>query len=261
MKFHPPGIYTLPSIDQPDVWYGLISVRKGYYVGGVFPFKLQIPEDFPYSLPPKIFLPCGFYHPHVHPHTGELDLGPEFEKWVSGTSRIFHILHHLRCVMNDLSVEAISVSDIQKFANPEAAQTLMSEPEKFRILAKTYAEENSLWSSTDCGSGTGFSSPLSVLGWQNDSFISKIRDKIINSSQFRSGIELAEHSLASPSTFLVGVSNFLLQYISFTTQLTRKEPFKNCPCCSDAGSRGYSWIDPSKMTLFSPSLLCGEKSD
>ncbi|VDM17641.1 unnamed protein product [Hydatigera taeniaeformis] len=39
------------------------------------------------------------------------------------------------------------------------------------------------------------------------------------------------------------------------------QPFKNCPCCSDAGSRGYSWIDPSKMTLFSPSLLCGEKSE
>ncbi|VDK22599.1 unnamed protein product [Taenia asiatica] len=98
---------------------------------------------------------------------------------------------------------------------------LMSEPEKFRILAKTYVEENSLWSSTDCASGNGFSSPLSVLGWQNDSFISKIREKIINSSQ----------------------------------------PFKNCPCCSDAGLRGYSWIDPNKMTLFSPSLLCGEKSD
>ncbi|KAL5107066.1 hypothetical protein TcWFU_008446 [Taenia crassiceps] len=55
MKFHPPGIYTLPSIDQPDVWYGIISVRKGYYVGGVFPFMLQIPEDFPYSLPPVKF--------------------------------------------------------------------------------------------------------------------------------------------------------------------------------------------------------------
>lgn len=87
---------------------------------------------------------------------------------------------------------------------------LISEPEKFGVLAKTYVEENSLWSSTDCASRNGFSSPLrsvvsrylhtwtyidysgpkvfplspcSVLGWQNDSFISKIRDKIINSSQ------------------------------------------------------------------------------
>nr|CDS21195.1 AKT interacting protein [Echinococcus granulosus] len=221
MRFHPPGIYTLPSIDQPDVWYGLISVRKGYYAGGVFPFKLEIPEDFPSVLPPKIFLPRGFYHPYVSPQTGELDLGPEFEKWVSGTSRIFHILHYLRCIMNDLSVEAVSTNDAQKFANPEAVQVLISEPEKFGICAKTYVEENSLWSSTDCASKNGFSSPLNVLGWQNDSFISKIRDKIVNSSQ----------------------------------------PFKNCPCCSDVGSRGYSWIDPSKMTLFSPSLLCSEKME
>ncbi|KAL5106946.1 hypothetical protein TcWFU_006675 [Taenia crassiceps] len=123
--------------------------------------------------------------------------------------------------MNDLSAEAISANNAQKFANPEAAHTLLSEPEKFGLHAKTYVEENSLWSSTDCAMRNGFSSPLSVLGWQNDSLISKIRDKITNSSQ----------------------------------------PFKNCPCCSDAGSRGYSWIDPSKMTLFSPSLLCGEKPD
>lgn len=58
----------------------------------------------------------------MYPNSGELDLGSEFEKWVPGSSHIFHILHYLRCVFNDLSIESVNISDAKKFANPEVAQ-------------------------------------------------------------------------------------------------------------------------------------------
>ena len=35
-------------------WYGMIFVRNGHYTGGVFPFKVLIPEDFPSAQPPVI---------------------------------------------------------------------------------------------------------------------------------------------------------------------------------------------------------------
>ncbi|VDL59206.1 unnamed protein product [Hymenolepis diminuta] len=210
MKYHPPGIYVISSIEDPNVWNGIISVRKGYYCGGAFPFKVEIPDAFPFSRPPKIFLASNFYHPYVHPTTGELDLGSEFEKWVPGSSHIFHILHYFRSVFNDLSIESLNSNDAKKFANPEVAQAFMLEHEKFEIRARTYVEDHSLWSSTDSTS--------------TDAFLNPLRKPIL----------------------VFGCWH---------------PPFKNCPCCSDAGSRGYSWIDPSKMTLFSPRLLCNEKSD
>ncbi|KAM3186817.1 hypothetical protein ACTXT7_003587 [Hymenolepis weldensis] len=183
MKYHPPGIYVISSIEDPNVWNGIISVRKGYYCGGAFPFKVEIPDAFPFSRPPKIVLASNFYHPYVHPTTGELDLGPEFEKWVPGSSHIFHILHYFRCVFNDLSIESVNSNDAKKFANPEVAQAFMLEHEKFEIRARTYVEDHSLWSSTDSTSTDAFPNPLSVIGWQNDNLISTIRDKIANSSQ------------------------------------------------------------------------------
>nr|CDS26959.1 AKT interacting protein [Hymenolepis microstoma] len=210
-----------PKNETNDFWNGIISVRKGYYCGGSFPFKVEIPDDFPSFRPPKIVLAHNFYHPYVHSATGELDLGPEFEKWVPGSSHIYHVLHYFRCVFNDLSIESVDSNSAKKFANPEVAQTFISEHEKFEIRARTYVEDHSLWSSTDSTSTDSLLNSLSVIGWQNDNLISTIRDKIANSAQ----------------------------------------PFKNCPCCSDTVSRGYSWIDPSKMTLFSPRLLCNEKSD
>lgn len=69
-----------------------------------------------------IFLP-NFYHPLVNPNTGELYLGNEFEKWIPETSHIYHVLHYLRCVFNDLSVESLNASEASKLANPEVAQT------------------------------------------------------------------------------------------------------------------------------------------
>ncbi|BHF78617.1 hypothetical protein SprV_0602173000 [Sparganum proliferum] len=60
-----------------------------------------------------------------------------------------------------------------------------------------------------------------ISGWQDDSLINRIREQVSSSSQ----------------------------------------PFKSCACCSDASCRGYSWIDPCKMTLFSTDRLVDEKTD
>ncbi|CAH8595212.1 unnamed protein product [Dicrocoelium dendriticum] len=44
---HPTGVFVMPSTEDPLVWCGIISVRSGYYTGGIFNVQLYLPEDFP----------------------------------------------------------------------------------------------------------------------------------------------------------------------------------------------------------------------
>ncbi|CAG8464540.1 1372_t:CDS:2 [Cetraspora pellucida] len=44
----PSGVYVMPSADNFYIWYGVLFVHKGYYKGGVFKFKLNIPIEYPF---------------------------------------------------------------------------------------------------------------------------------------------------------------------------------------------------------------------
>ncbi|KAL7056234.1 hypothetical protein AAHC03_020859 [Spirometra sp. Aus1] len=223
MTYHPPGVYVMPMFNLEN-----LSVRKGFYAGGIFSFELHIPGDFPSETPPKIYLPQGFYHPHVNPKTGELDASAEFSKWNPGVSRIYHLLHYLRLTLSEPSVDNptqckdsnanTEQSTWCNYANPEAAYVFVTNPDDFEKRAKRYVANYSLWSTP--GPDTS-SNPIDISGWQDDSLINRIREQVSSSSQ----------------------------------------PFKSCACCSDASCRGYSWIDPCKMTLFSTDRLVDEKTD
>uniref|UniRef100_A0A0X3PYY4 Protein AKTIP homolog n=1 Tax=Schistocephalus solidus TaxID=70667 RepID=A0A0X3PYY4_SCHSO len=190
-----------------------------------FLFSIYLPT---FSCFQKIYLPQGFYHPHVNPKTGELDASTEFPKWNPGVSRIYHLLHYLRLTLSEPAVDNPSQGKDSNastgqltwcnYANPEAAYIFITNPDDFEKRAKRYVANYSLWSAS--GPDTS-SSPINISGWQDDSLINKIREQVSSSS----------------------------------------EPFKSCTCCSDASCRGYSWIDPCKMTLFSTDRLVYEKSD
>ncbi|KAK9470702.1 uncharacterized protein V1510DRAFT_422231 [Dipodascopsis tothii] len=72
-SYCPAGVYLAASKKTPQIWYGVIFVRKGPYTGGVFRFILFFSEDYPYDLPTLKLLSRVPSHPLVHPHTHEFD--------------------------------------------------------------------------------------------------------------------------------------------------------------------------------------------
>ena len=75
--FAPSGVYTLPSIQDIYKWYGLVFIRGGEYQGAVFKFRLEIPNDYPYSSP-NLFFISHVFHPLVCPETGQLNILPQY---------------------------------------------------------------------------------------------------------------------------------------------------------------------------------------
>lgn len=76
-QYSPVGVYMLPQLNNIRVWQGVIFVRQGIYKGGVFRFKIEIPENYP-NIRPAVFFHTYVFHPLIHPDTGELAIGPQF---------------------------------------------------------------------------------------------------------------------------------------------------------------------------------------
>ncbi|KAK9364645.1 hypothetical protein V1509DRAFT_635706 [Lipomyces kononenkoae] len=69
----PSGIYVSASPTTPQIWYGVIFVRKGPYAGGIFRFMLFFPDLYPFALPTLKVLSSLSSHPLIHPLTCEFD--------------------------------------------------------------------------------------------------------------------------------------------------------------------------------------------
>ncbi|KAI3402294.1 hus5 [Candida oxycetoniae] len=71
-KDHPFGFYAKPvknadgSLDLKSWTAGIPGKAGTPWEGGVYPIKIDFPEEYP-SKPPKIKFPSGFYHPNVYP--------------------------------------------------------------------------------------------------------------------------------------------------------------------------------------------------
>ncbi|KAK9246263.1 hypothetical protein V1506DRAFT_457421 [Lipomyces tetrasporus] len=69
----PSGVYVSVSPTTPQIWYGVIFVRKGPYAGGIFRFILFFPDLYPFALPILKVISSLSSHPLVHPLTSEFD--------------------------------------------------------------------------------------------------------------------------------------------------------------------------------------------
>ncbi|CAG9331145.1 unnamed protein product [Blepharisma stoltei] len=93
--YAPVGVYVLPQLNNIKIWQGVIFIRQGLYKGGVFRFKIEIPENYP-TIRPSVFFHTYVFHPLIHPETGELALGPQFPLWRPGKDFIFCILGYIK---------------------------------------------------------------------------------------------------------------------------------------------------------------------
>lgn len=91
-----PGVYVIPSHENPLVWHGVIFVRMGIYQNGIFHFTLKVPNNYPDGdCPSLIFMPPVF-HPVIHPETGQVDIKRAFKSWRPNVNHLWQVLLYAR---------------------------------------------------------------------------------------------------------------------------------------------------------------------
>jgi ubiquitin-protein ligase len=83
LKSHAPGgVFIIPSIDNLRKFYGVIFVRRGPYMNGIFKFTLDLPMMYnDLNTHPTIRFTSRVYNPYVDPETGILDIQTTYPRW------------------------------------------------------------------------------------------------------------------------------------------------------------------------------------
>ncbi|XP_067905558.1 AKT-interacting protein isoform X3 [Heterodontus francisci] len=108
-----PGVYVQPSYGSALMWFGVIFIRHGLYLDGVFKFTIYIPDNYPDGDCPRLMFDMPVFHPLVDPTTGELDVKRAFTKWRRNHNHIWQVLMYARRVFYKI--------DTVNPLNPEAA--------------------------------------------------------------------------------------------------------------------------------------------
>merc|ERR1711953_272281 len=125
------GVYIIPSSKSALIWFGVIFVRSGPYMNGIFKFRIHIPHDYPAneSAPLLMFDP-PIFHPKVELESGIADLG--FSTWRSPKDRIWHIIPHMRRMFLKIETENCQ--------NQEAASRYQNDKSEFKTKVKECVE-------------------------------------------------------------------------------------------------------------------------
>ena len=83
LKQHcPGGVYLVPSYNDLRLFHGVIFVRRGMFVNGIFKFTLQCPPKYnDVQTHPKVTFSSYVYSPHVNSDTGVLDISVAYPSW------------------------------------------------------------------------------------------------------------------------------------------------------------------------------------
>ncbi|ESO06787.1 hypothetical protein HELRODRAFT_170805 [Helobdella robusta] len=120
-----------------EVWNGVITIKHGLYGGGIFRFKLLIPDEFPDTSDTiaVVFTPA-IYHPSVQPATGQLDCKQMFEPWKKNVHHIWHIMAYVKSIFSSI--------DCSNCLNEKAAENYTNSTEQFKFEVKKSIEQSNL---------------------------------------------------------------------------------------------------------------------
>mmetsp|Transcript_43347 Transcript_43347/g.101224 ORF Transcript_43347/g.101224 Transcript_43347/m.101224 type:complete len:308 (-) Transcript_43347:116-1039(-) len=135
----PSGMYVLPCFDSVLTWQGVLFIRQGLYKGGVFKFRLVLPEEYP-DQGPDLYFTSEVFHPMVDPKTGQVELGSLFPEWRPGRDFAAFALPHLHRAF--LRREYFASG--RPALNQEAKQLFVSDPAAFAERAKACASKSLL---------------------------------------------------------------------------------------------------------------------
>lgn len=91
----PEGVYVTPS-KTLDEWDGVIFVRKGYYQGGVFRFKIHFSASFPLRAPLITFSKGSLIHPLIDSRDDHLALAFGFPEWDPIKDNVVKLLFYVK---------------------------------------------------------------------------------------------------------------------------------------------------------------------
>lgn len=97
-------LYVIQSKYDPFLWYGLLFVDTGIYMGAVIRFNMVIPSSYPDSNCPKVYLDPIPYHPLIDPDTGELDTKNAFPDWNSTTYKLHQLLSFVKRIIHQPNI-------------------------------------------------------------------------------------------------------------------------------------------------------------
>ena len=126
LKSHAPGgVFIIPSIDNLRKFHGVIFVRRGPYMNGIFKFTLDLPMMYnDLNTHPTIKFTSRVYNPYVDPETGFLDIQTMYPRW--DPSR-----HYLVTVLTFVKKIFYAKSFQDAVANPEAKELAQTNPVAF----------------------------------------------------------------------------------------------------------------------------------
>lgn len=113
-------LYVIQSEQDPYIWFGVLFVDNGIYMGAVVRFNMIIDESYPNCPCPRIIFDPIPYHPLVDPETGELDTKNAFSDWSGDT----HKLHQLLLFTKRVICQAETyINQIQDLINQDLIRT------------------------------------------------------------------------------------------------------------------------------------------
>jgi ubiquitin-protein ligase len=127
LKSHAPGgVYLIPSLTEFRRFHGVIFVRRGPYMNGVFKFELILPNLYnELNQHPQIVFTTPVFSPFCDVKTGALDITTAYPRWDPAR-------HYLVTVLTFLKKIFYAKSFDEAVANPFAKELARTNPTAFR---------------------------------------------------------------------------------------------------------------------------------
>ncbi len=139
LKSHAPGgVFIVPSIDNLRKFDGVIFVRRGPYMNGIFKFSLELPMMYnDLNTHPTIKFTSRVYNPYVDPETGILDMRTTYPRWDPSRHYLVTVLTFVKKIFYAKTFEEAT-------ANLEAKELAQTNPTAFTTnVHLCVAESNS----------------------------------------------------------------------------------------------------------------------
>ena len=126
LKSHAPGgVFVIPSIDNLRKFHGVIFVRRGPYMNGIFKFTLDLPMMYnDVNTHPTIKFISRVYNPYVDPETGRLDIQAMYPRWDPSRHYLVTVLTFVKRIFYAKTFEDAA-------ANIEAKELAQTNPMAF----------------------------------------------------------------------------------------------------------------------------------
>ncbi|KAI8927909.1 ubiquitin-conjugating enzyme/RWD-like protein [Entophlyctis helioformis] len=134
----PSGVYVIPDPTNMDVWHATMFIHRGFYKEAVFKFIIDIPPDYPASMPGIRFI-TNVFHPLID-GDGVFTLDHQFPHWRPGKDLIAHVLHYVKASFRESAMSALQEPAC---SNVDAYRTFKQERSYFARLAAQCAQMSS----------------------------------------------------------------------------------------------------------------------